>query len=105
MCVLGGRSLIQNYVKITASKRETRKPFWKASLNCRWINNTPLEYYKSQIPTFFANVDDTLLGINTYRSYHAVLDAIKQQGLSIDLIVATGDLVQDQSFAAYQHFC
>ena len=30
---------------------------------------------------------------------------IKQQGLSIDLIVATGDLVQDQSFAAYQHFC
>lgn len=52
----------------------------------------------------FANVDDTLLGINTYRSYHAVLDAIKQQGLSIDLIVATGDLVQDQSFAAYQHF-
>ena len=32
------------------------------------------------------------------------MDAIKQQGLSIDLIVATGDLVQDQSFAAYQHF-
>lgn len=52
----------------------------------------------------FANVEDTLLGINTYRSYHAVLNAIREQGLEVDLIVATGDLVQDQTFDAYQHF-
>ena len=47
---------------------------------------------------------DTLLGINTYRSYHAVLNAIREQGLDVDLIVATGDLVQDQTVEAYQCF-
>ncbi|EMI5491471.1 3',5'-cyclic-AMP phosphodiesterase [Providencia stuartii] len=52
----------------------------------------------------FADTANTLLGINTHQSYHAVLDAILQQNLPIDLIVATGDLVQDQSPQAYQHF-
>lgn len=52
----------------------------------------------------FADTEKTLLGINTYRSYQAVLDAIIEQNLPIDLVVATGDLVQDQSPKAYQHF-
>lgn len=52
----------------------------------------------------FANTENTLLGVNTYRSYQAVLDAISEENLPIDLIVATGDLVQDQSPQAYQHF-
>lgn len=52
----------------------------------------------------FANTENTLLGVNTYRSYQAVLDAIAEENLPIDLIVATGDLVQDQSPQAYQHF-
>lgn len=52
----------------------------------------------------FADTANTLLGINTHQSYHTVLDAILQQNLPIDLIVATGDLVQDQSPQAYQHF-
>ncbi|MGM0936595.1 MAG: 3',5'-cyclic-AMP phosphodiesterase [Pseudomonadota bacterium] len=52
----------------------------------------------------FADTANTLLGVNTHQSYHAVLDAILQQNLPIDLIVATGDLVQDQSPQAYQHF-
>ncbi|WP_340620885.1 3',5'-cyclic-AMP phosphodiesterase [Xenorhabdus siamensis] len=52
----------------------------------------------------FANKGDSLLGVNTYRSYHAVLDAILEQNLDIDLVVATGDLVQDQTTGAYQHF-
>lgn len=52
----------------------------------------------------FADTANTLLGINTHKSYHAVLDAILEQNLPIDLIVATGDLVQDQSPEAYQHF-
>ncbi|EMD6372799.1 3',5'-cyclic-AMP phosphodiesterase [Morganella morganii] len=52
----------------------------------------------------FAGETDTLLGINTLRSYHAVLDAIVKQQLPADLIVATGDLVQDQSTRAYQRF-
>ncbi|HHN8288648.1 3',5'-cyclic-AMP phosphodiesterase [Morganella morganii] len=52
----------------------------------------------------FAGETDTLLGINTLHSYHAVLDAIVKQQLPADLIVATGDLVQDQSTRAYQRF-
>lgn len=52
----------------------------------------------------FAGETDTLLGINTLNSYHAVLDAIVKQQLPADLIVATGDLVQDQSIRAYQRF-
>ncbi|MDU7768119.1 MAG: metallophosphoesterase, partial [Serratia marcescens] len=45
----------------------------------------------------FAGEHETLLGINTYRSYHAVLDAIQAQRRDVDLIVATGDLAQDHS--------
>ncbi|PHM28996.1 3',5'-cyclic-AMP phosphodiesterase [Xenorhabdus budapestensis] len=52
----------------------------------------------------FANKGNSLLGVNTYCSYHAVLDAILEQNLDIDLVVATGDLVQDQTIGAYQHF-
>ncbi|HCR3992364.1 TPA: 3',5'-cyclic-AMP phosphodiesterase [Morganella morganii] len=52
----------------------------------------------------FAGETDTLLGINTLHSYHAVLDAIVKQQLPADLIVATGDLAQDQSTRAYQRF-
>ncbi|KLN97696.1 3',5'-cyclic-AMP phosphodiesterase [Moellerella wisconsensis] len=52
----------------------------------------------------FADTENTLLGVNTHDSYHAVLDAIQAQGLEIDLIVATGDLVQDQSIGAYHRF-
>ena len=52
----------------------------------------------------FAGETDTLLGINTLHSYHAVLDAIVKQQLPADLIVATGDLVQDQSPRAYPRF-
>ncbi|MFV9997516.1 MAG: 3',5'-cyclic-AMP phosphodiesterase [Arsenophonus endosymbiont of Dermacentor nuttalli] len=52
----------------------------------------------------FAKVDDTLLGVNTFRSYHAVIDAILARNKSVDIVVATGDLAQDQSVLAYQHF-
>lgn len=52
----------------------------------------------------FAGEHETLLGINTYRSYHAVLDAIQAQRRDVDLIVATGDLAQDHSQEAYRHF-
>ncbi|MGG2141546.1 3',5'-cyclic-AMP phosphodiesterase [Symbiopectobacterium sp. RP] len=52
----------------------------------------------------FAGEHETLLGVNTYRSYHAVLSAIQAQGQDVDLIVATGDLAQDHSQEAYHHF-
>ncbi|KAA8999279.1 3',5'-cyclic-AMP phosphodiesterase [Affinibrenneria salicis] len=52
----------------------------------------------------FAGKDETLLGVNTYRSYHAVLNAIVAQQRDYDLVVATGDLAQDHSLQAYRHF-
>jgi len=52
----------------------------------------------------FAEKHETLLGVNTWESYQAVLDAIRAEQRHCDLIVATGDLAQDHSAAAYQHF-
>ncbi|WP_413736932.1 3',5'-cyclic-AMP phosphodiesterase [Sodalis sp. RH21] len=52
----------------------------------------------------FAGEDEALLGVNTYRSYSAVLDAVEAEGLPYDLVAATGDLAQDHSLEAYQHF-
>ncbi|ATA25601.1 3',5'-cyclic-AMP phosphodiesterase [Brenneria goodwinii] len=52
----------------------------------------------------FAGEHETLLGVNTYRSYHSVLNAIQAQQYAFDLIVATGDLAQDHSLEAYRHF-
>ncbi|MBS1204835.1 MAG: 3,5-cyclic-AMP phosphodiesterase [Proteobacteria bacterium] len=52
----------------------------------------------------FAEKHETLLGVNTWESYQAVLEAIQAQQCPCDLIVATGDLAQDHSAAAYQHF-
>ncbi|ACS87374.1 MULTISPECIES: 3',5'-cyclic-AMP phosphodiesterase [Musicola] len=52
----------------------------------------------------FAGEQGTLLGVDTYRSYYAVLDAIAAQRLDFDLITATGDLAQDHTHEAYQHF-
>lgn len=52
----------------------------------------------------FAEKHETLLGINTWESYQAVLSAIHASQRPCDLIVATGDLAQDHSSAAYQHY-
>jgi Icc protein len=52
----------------------------------------------------FSGKDETLLGINTWMSYQAVIDAILAEQRHYDLIVATGDLAQDHSAEAYQHF-
>lgn len=52
----------------------------------------------------FAQKSETLLGVNTWNSYQAVLDAITAQQRPCDLIVATGDLAQDHTSEAYQHF-
>ncbi len=52
----------------------------------------------------FAGEDEALLGVNTYRSYCSVLDAIEAEQHRYDLVAATGDLAQDHSLEAYQHF-
>ncbi|AJC64888.1 MULTISPECIES: 3',5'-cyclic-AMP phosphodiesterase [Dickeya] len=52
----------------------------------------------------FADEQGTLLGVNTNRSYQAVLNAIAAQQMNVDLITATGDLAQDHTQDAYTHF-
>ncbi|MGY5358556.1 3',5'-cyclic-AMP phosphodiesterase [Cronobacter dublinensis] len=52
----------------------------------------------------FAGKNDTLLGINTWESYQAVLAALHAGQREYDLIVATGDLAQDHTPEAYAHF-
>lgn len=52
----------------------------------------------------FAGKDETLLGVNTWASFDAVLQAISASPRHYDLIVATGDLAQDHTVEAYQHF-
>ncbi|ARU92903.1 3',5'-cyclic-AMP phosphodiesterase [Tatumella citrea] len=52
----------------------------------------------------FKGKDESLLGVNTWSGYQAVLDAVIAQQQHYDLIIATGDLSQDHSVEAYQHF-
>ena len=52
----------------------------------------------------FAGKHETLLGVNTWASFEAVLEAIAEEQRHYDLIVATGDLAQDHTIEAYQHF-
>ncbi len=44
------------------------------------------------------------LGVNTWESYQAVLEVIRPHQHEFDLIVATGDLAQDQSSAGLSAF-
>lgn len=52
----------------------------------------------------FADDENTLLGVKTNASFAAVIDNIKKRAEHFDLIVATGDFVQDGSQAAYLRF-
>lgn len=69
-------------------------------------SGTPVRLLQITDTHLFAGQQETLLGVNTYRSYQAVLAAIRAEAEAypFDLIVATGDLAQDHSVAAYQHF-
>lgn len=58
----------------------------------------------------YADTSSTLYGINTEKSFCAVLEAIQKSNAdSVDFIVLTGDLVQDESDQGYQrlkqHLC
>jgi Icc protein len=67
-------------------------------------NGTVVKILQITDTHLFGTPNGTLLGINTNDSFQAVLDAIKRQSIDYDLIVATGDLAQDHSNAAYQCF-
>lgn len=55
-------------------------------------------------PHLFSNIDDDLLGVNTYQSLQAVLNEIKNANWDFHALLATGDLIQDHQILGYQHF-
>jgi Icc protein len=52
----------------------------------------------------FAGTDGRLRGVDTYRSLGAVLRAVAAGSRQPDAVLATGDLSQDETPAAYRHF-
>lgn len=50
----------------------------------------------------YADISACLLGLNTEESLKAVSDAVRENQLPADLILATGDLTHDGSRAAYE---
>ncbi|MDP8177359.1 3',5'-cyclic-AMP phosphodiesterase [Pasteurella skyensis] len=52
----------------------------------------------------FAKRNEQLLGVNTYHSFHAVLDAVLDSEFPFELVLATGDLVQDHNEQGYHDF-
>ncbi|MCK3655208.1 3',5'-cyclic-AMP phosphodiesterase [Pasteurellaceae bacterium Macca] len=55
-------------------------------------------------PHLFANDQQQLLGINTAKSFQAVLNGVMETSFDYDFILATGDLVQDHNREAYHRF-
>lgn len=53
----------------------------------------------------FAGEHETLLGVNTFHSYRAVLDAIIAEQHPFDLVVATGDLASGPLCRRLSEFC
>ncbi len=51
----------------------------------------------------FASGEDRLLGLNTRHSFEAVSEAVVTDSVNPDLLLATGDLSQDGSPAAYEY--
>jgi Icc protein len=56
-------------------------------------------------PHLFADAKGDLRGTVTYSSLSAVLDHYREGNWRADLAVVTGDLIQDDSAGAYEHFC
>jgi len=55
-------------------------------------------------PHLFADEGGQLLGLSTTGSLQQVIRQVRKEQPKIDLLLATGDLAQDSSLAAYQRF-
>ena len=56
-------------------------------------------------PHLFADTAGDLRGTVTYASLRATLDHYRHNEWRADIVISTGDLVQDDSAGAYRHFC
>ena len=55
-------------------------------------------------PHLFKDTSKDLLGINTHESFSQVLKEIQAESFNYDVVLATGDLVQDSSDEGYLRF-
>jgi Icc protein len=52
-----------------------------------------------------ASRDATMRGLNTFETFKAVVEHALASGHAIDAVLATGDLVQDETRPGYERFC
>lgn len=55
-------------------------------------------------PHLFADIEGELRGTVTYSSLVRVIEHYKHSGWTADIVAVTGDLIQDNSAEAYEHF-
>ncbi len=66
--------------------------------------DNPIQLIQITDTHLYGNPSGTLLKMNTHYSFEQVLNVVKQKESGIDLILATGDIAQDATEAAYKHF-
>lgn len=66
--------------------------------------NEPIRLLQITDTHLFNTSEGELLGIKTADSFRAVLDEIQQSEFDFDLILATGDLIQDDNTEGYRYF-
>lgn len=68
------------------------------------VASAPVRVLHVTDPHLFADADSSLRGTVTHSTLAAVLDHYQQSGWTADLIAMTGDVIQDDSQAAYERF-
>lgn len=68
------------------------------------VGGRPPKIIQITDPHIFKEENGALLGLNTRNSLAAVLKDIQKQDIKADLIIATGDISQDQSPESYKYF-
>ena len=66
--------------------------------------DSPIRVVQLTDTHLYSEGSDTLLKMNTKHSFEQVLELIQLHEGSLDLILATGDVAQDASAAAYDYF-
>ncbi|MBX3708155.1 MAG: 3',5'-cyclic-AMP phosphodiesterase [Gammaproteobacteria bacterium] len=65
------------------------------------MGNVPLRIIQISDTHLFSDKDKALLGVQTQKSFKAVLDLLRQRAEPVDFIIHSGDLSQDYSESAY----
>ena len=68
------------------------------------IDDRPAKILQITDPHIFKDENGCLLGLHTRKSLRAIIEDIQEKSIDADLVLATGDISQDQSSEAYQHF-